>query len=552
MGSESVPLDLMKGLAESVTDSKGGSPAEPPRKPERPVTGSSTAPKGTGTFNLDDLMSRHFPDHEPRAEEDGGRIWGSLPCSWRPSDGNTMFVRQLPNGAISAGCQHDSCDGSRTTGNHWRGLRLLLDGPFEKEGRSSSTSSTTTPGGTPPQPLLKFDTQAWGIRKPKEIAWLIQNQLALGETGILAGPPNCGKGLLSMQYALNVALGNGLFGWKGSSSSYSVIIVQMEDSQEEMERRFVRCLDELRQEPRWREKHEEALRRNLTIFGPDWSAEGSKDLTSLVPSILKEAEAHNVRGVPVGLIIIDTFTAVSEGDENSVEAQRKVWPSAYALRDKTGANVMLVHHVRKSASGDKGMPVLDRLSPDSLRGSTAIVGGARCILQMEPLKVHEAVKLDLDADKARRGGYAVLAMTKVVSGPKGAWVLLEQQNTGFWARHSKSDELCAQLQSKVAAEELGLDEAILLSIYGGSKDRKELREKHWPNESAERQAVLLKAAMNRLRNRHGWVQRGASFDLTAPGVAKARALEAQGNQPGDLEEPIEMNEDKSVDFIDVD
>lgn len=190
------------------------------------------------------------------------------------------------------------------------------------------------------------------------------------------------------------------------------------------------------------------------------------------------------------------------------------------MRDETGACVLVVHHTRKVSSTGKAPRLLDRLSFDALRGSSAIVAGARFILQMEPLAIAEAGKLGLDEEKAQQGGHVVLGLTKVVSGPKGGMLLLEQLEGvggGFWAPHPESTSLLAQLQSAAMVARLSVSEALLMSIAAGTTDRLVLGKKHWPDQPEAKGQASLKAALNHLRNRYGWLEKGKSMSPTSSG-----------------------------------
>ena len=376
-------------------------------------------------------------------------------------------------------------------------------------------------------PLYQVETSTWGLSPVPEPNWKIRNVLAAGETGCLAGRSNCGKGLLSIQLAVAIALGQGQFGREGSGRPEVVVFVEMEDSPEEMQRRLCRLLDLYRMEPHWTREHEDKIRRNLIILVPDWKSEHPKNLPTLVPIIRTKCQDLIKEGRQVGLIILDTLAALSEGDENSVEALRAIWPSCYELRDETGACVLVVHHTRKAFASAKTPRLQERLNFDTLRGSSAIVAGARFILQMEPLTSGEAGKLGLDEEKAQRGGYVVLGLTKVVSGPKGDMLLLEQMEGvggGFWVLHPRSSLLIAQMQSTGAIEKLTLAEAVLKSIASGTTDRKRLGHLHWPDRTESKALEALKGVLNHLRNRHGWLEPGTSMNLTSAGHQRVQEL----------------------------
>lgn len=304
MAFKPAPLSQIEALAATCPGNGDGGSGNQDQNQSKP--NPSANGKHNSTF-VAGWVKKHIPSADGPRPWNGGIIYDFL-CPWRESDGNTAFLADLPHG-ISAGCQHATCPGSRSTGNHWHDLRTLLEGPgWRNSAAAGNATSTSNSEATPP--LIKFDTTEWGLRPPKEVQWLIDGLLALGETGLLVGPPNCGKGLLSIQFAAAIATGSDLFGKKGPATPMAVIMVQLEDSEEELERRVVRYLKDLRRELDWSDQKEALLKLNISFFGPNWSSEGSKCLPALTPHLLKEVGTHKARGCPVGLIVIDTFTAV--------------------------------------------------------------------------------------------------------------------------------------------------------------------------------------------------------------------------------------------------
>jgi P4 family phage/plasmid primase-like protien len=107
-----VPLALIEELASTI-------PQEPPQ--QRAATGSYPA------FDLDAWMATHAPEARGPASWNGtGKRWTFPECPFRPEDRDSFVVVQLPSGAISATCRHDTCPGSGSTGNHWLELREML------------------------------------------------------------------------------------------------------------------------------------------------------------------------------------------------------------------------------------------------------------------------------------------------------------------------------------------------------------------------------------------------------------------------------------------
>ena len=216
------PLSKIEALAASNQSEALGDPGGPP--PGQSPPPSPTKGQHGSTF-VKEWVRKHLPSANGPRRWNNGLIYEFL-CPWRESDGNSAFLADLPNG-ISAGCQHATCAGSRSTGNHWYDLRTLLEGPDWRKSDATEAKATSGFNDEAARPLIKFDTTEWGDRQPKEVQWLIDGQLALGETGLLAGPPNCGKGLLSIQIATAIATGSNLFGKKGPLTPMAVIMVQM-------------------------------------------------------------------------------------------------------------------------------------------------------------------------------------------------------------------------------------------------------------------------------------------------------------------------------------
>ncbi len=82
--------------------------------PSAATMNKSAARKKAGAsvaaFDLDDWMTTHLPDAAPpKPWKDGGRIWELASCPFSQAHTDGAFVAQLPSGAISAGCHHNSC-----------------------------------------------------------------------------------------------------------------------------------------------------------------------------------------------------------------------------------------------------------------------------------------------------------------------------------------------------------------------------------------------------------------------------------------------------------
>jgi len=381
-------------------------------------------------------------------------------------------------------------------------------------------------------PLQSVDTANWLDREPPPVEYLLQGLLPAHESCILVGKSNSGKGQIAMELSFAVATGRGIFGKEGTGRPAPAIFVEMEDSPEELHRRYRRCATLMRQDETWSDADERNLRQNWRPFFPRWRSASPKTLPSITPQILKECRhIAKASGSQVGLIILSTYSALAQGDENDAGDQRQFAACCSQLRDVTGATILPLHHVKKGmASSDtskSAASMAERLDPERLRGTSAIGASVRVVIQIEPLTAREAEKLQLDEERAAAGNYVVLALTKTASGPKGEWIALQQRefgqpDGGMFAPMPEGDRICASLRSKAAQAKLGVAEAVLSAIADGITSRDELAQRHWPSDLNP--MAKLQACLQNMRGRSGWLQKGSELKLTVKGIEKLQEL----------------------------
>ena len=136
----SVPATLTVVPREMLEILAGQSPAEA-ATPNHP-NGRTILPS---TFDLDAFMSRHFPDAHGPTPYQGGRRWVLRACAWDPSHtDHSAWVIEWGNGAIAAGCSHNSCQG-----RGWRDLRQTMEpGCYDPKPGSGAPLPQTAPGAT--------------------------------------------------------------------------------------------------------------------------------------------------------------------------------------------------------------------------------------------------------------------------------------------------------------------------------------------------------------------------------------------------------------------
>jgi replicative DNA helicase len=124
-----VPTRLLEELAASAPETK---------RVENPSGG------GLKSFDLDGFLARHTLDVVGPYDWQGGRKWTFNSCPMCEHNSDGPFLIQFANGAICAGCHHDSCKGRWV----WADLRERYEPRATRV--AAETVSTQSPAGNVP------------------------------------------------------------------------------------------------------------------------------------------------------------------------------------------------------------------------------------------------------------------------------------------------------------------------------------------------------------------------------------------------------------------
>lgn len=378
-----------------------------------------------------------------------------------------------------------------------------------------------------------LDLLKWSSLKDQEIPpvrWLWDPFFPRVPFGILASHPGHGKSLLSLQLAVGIATGLPVFGIPTCGPAGAGVLA-LEDDKNVIHRRLKAIAEAYGRD--WGARQDELLDQNLRplvrgraqVEGMDGAA-AAHHLAGLAQEL--GAAMETTKDKPA-VLFLDTLNAVHGGDENSNTEVRALTATIFGLHDSLGCSVWALHHLRKAGNGKNGPGFTDRLDPELVRGAGALVGSARAVVQFGWILSNEAEKAGLVAENSHRQ-YAVMALTKINDGPLSQWMLLEHsQPAGLWVPTIRGDKAIAELRSKKAAADLIQAERLLVDIHKGMT-RSDLAAKYWPLEPAPE--TNLKAALQDLRRRHGWLQKGdrtGALKLTVEGFEMAKEL---GRQAG--------------------
>jgi len=373
------------------------------------------------------------------------------------------------------------------------------------------------------------------------VDWLIHGLIPRRAPGFLVSVPNAGKSFLTLQMIVAIACGRSFLGYP-ASAPMGAIYLSLEDPQDVVHRRLKGIVDVLKLAGEWNDIDERNLTANALLLTPDWGADAiqldeerfavtpTTYLPKLIPTIMDAIHSLEEAGVAAGMFAIDTFAAASEGDENSARDMKPILAATYQIAGKTGYSPMICHHTAKGQSGARNqskMTMDELMSTDWIRGSSALLGSARYVLQLAPIRTDQAEKAKLDQDKARRGGYLVFGASKQSVGPRGEWRALEQIDAGepgggSWLPMTNSLDVMAALKGKNAVEELSTQDAFLLAIHedGPDQNRMGLASRFCP--TAKDKNTALRSLIRKMRIA-GFIQK-ESLSLTIAGTRRVRSF----------------------------
>src|SRR5215212_5074618 len=285
--------------------------------------------------DLEEWIDRHdVPVRREGPWGRGGYRWVLEACPWNAHTDNSAYIVQLANGAISAGCHHDSCEGYG-----WHDLREHYEpGAYERNGRGEDERhGVTAPiGGRDrsdapcrrPLTLKTFDE----IPDPGAREFDVEKILPKGYALLFYGDGGTAKSLLTM--SMLQALSRGAEEWLGLEVGRKVacLFVDFElDECEQRRRAFeVAAGDGLSAPP--------SNLYYLSAFGHP-----PKEVFSYVRSVCEE------KGI--GVVAIDSVGLALEGDPGSARDVVGFFRELDAFR-ATGITLILVDHQAKLQAGE--------------------------------------------------------------------------------------------------------------------------------------------------------------------------------------------------------
>ena len=219
---------------------------------------------------------------------------------------------------------------------------------------------------------------------PPEMEYLVEGIFPKGVPALLAASGGIGKSFALLDLALKVALFSGdspfevtpfAFGGRVAKGG-KVVFLTAEDSADSVHRRLAQIStpDEL----------EKASPNLVVVPLPDATGAialinegmGVVSMTEHYHDLMRQLNAME----DVALVIIDPLQAFCWADVNADPKAAQVWWTAMSsICAKTGATLIVAHHMRKD--GLRGITIAEE-AREAIRGSTALVDGARLVYAM--------------------------------------------------------------------------------------------------------------------------------------------------------------------------
>lgn len=206
------------------------------------------------------------------------------------------------------------------------------------------TITKTLPTWTPTAPASRFGRVAWrnqeqSTNTPYE--WLIKGLIPARASVAAIGPMGSGKSFETFNLGMHIATGAE---YRGMRTKQSLVIFSAPEG-------GAGVVDRMRA---YRAEYQtpldgvpfEALTRRFNLFASDADVEG------LIAEIKQIASEHET---PLGLVIIDTFSAATTGmDENSSKDVSTVRARLVRIETECRCTVLFVHHMNASGERQRG------------------------------------------------------------------------------------------------------------------------------------------------------------------------------------------------------
>jgi hypothetical protein len=306
----------------------------------------------------------------------------------------------------------------------------LTDPAFAKMGKYRS----------PPKPDVARDLRF--RRRPKSVLrklppdrdYIIEPIMGRGLLTWLPGVGGMGKGLLTIDMAVHIAVGEP---WMGLAVTQGrTLILSLEDSVEEMDRRVYHVVKTFAEQRAYTKRQRQDLRAAVRECVLYESLEGKelKIVTEKDRNIVRTPELHSLartlRHLDPDLVILDPLSQLHGLDENSNSAGSAIVSALGHIRKETGAALLVPTHTNKDAEKRGG-----RASMAGMRGASSLPFGARSVFYVEVIEAKSAAEIFAVDMTEAANRFARLSHVKNNYGALAPPIYAVRGDEGIWHPH---------------------------------------------------------------------------------------------------------------------
>ena len=279
----------------------------------------------------------------------GGRKWVLERCPWNDDHTDTSaYIVQLPNGAVAAGCHHDSC-----AGNDWHALRYLLEPDWREHGATEDEEETAFYAGD----RHSYDEML--ASEPSPVEWLAERFVPARPIVAFASGPGEGKTWLGLCLGLSIAAGKPLFD-KYATKQTAVLYLDAENPYADMHRRVTALMVGL----------------GLPTDSLPFVYRGDVRIDLRRPDNIDRL-VELIREEQPGVVFIDSLVDFHSADENSAKDMNKVMLALRRVARDCDVSFVVLHHFRKSSKQAPNDSVTRFKGSVNIAGSIDVVFGLR-------------------------------------------------------------------------------------------------------------------------------------------------------------------------------
>jgi hypothetical protein len=277
--------------------------------------------------------------------------------------------------------------------------QAIKDAERRTPAEGTGTGNPLAPGNTAGFALtsrnpLRFDAGSYTARRfigraVPPVQWLVEDFFPQGRPAVLAAIGGLGKSFITLDLCVKIAAGP-IFGvrpkWFGHdvAAEGSALFITAEDDENAVHRRLDAITDDAALHKAADRLHVIPLPDNGGALHLVANSKAGPTLTEHMIHLIEDARKIS----DLKLVVIDPLQAFCSADVNTDPAvAQTLWSALSQLTAETGASVLILHHMRKDGLGEVKSLAQAR---ESIRGTSAIVDGARLALAMYPLDTEKA------------------------------------------------------------------------------------------------------------------------------------------------------------------